>query len=205
MPFSEALQTSLFWLLAAAFFSAALGVGSVIVHFVPMLTDAGLTPTEAGRMAGLIGLAVIAGRVVSGALIDRVSAPWIAVALFAIAACGCIALAAGGIRLGVYAAVSVGFAMGAEVDLVGYLVARYFGMQAYGIIYGCLYTAFLIGTALGPLITALVFDTRGTYVPALYGSAVALCIAALLATRLPVLTTRASRDRQGAAIASSSR
>jgi len=185
MTLLAALKTSLFWLLAAAFFSASLGIGSVIVHFVPMLTDAGLTPAEAGRMAGLIGLAVITGRVVSGALIDRVSAPRIAVALFGIAACGCIALAAGGTRLGFYSAISVGFAMGAEVDLVGYLVARYFGMRAYGTIYGCLYTAFLIGTALGPLITAVVFDTRGTYVPALYGCAVALCVAALLGTRLP--------------------
>ena len=38
---------------------------------------------------------------------------------------------------------------------------------------------------LGPLITAVVYDTRGTCVPTLYVCAVALCIAALLATRLP--------------------
>jgi MFS family permease len=82
----------------------------------------------------------------------------------------------------------VGFAMGAEVDLIGYLVSRYFGMRAYGIIYGCQYTAFLIGTALGPLITAAVFDAQGTYASALYGSAVALGIAALLGARLPPLS-----------------
>ena len=188
MVFASAVREPLFWLLAVVFFCASLGTGSVIVHFVPMLTDAGLTSAAAGRIAGLIGVAVIVGRVISGALLDRVSAPRIAAMLFTTAALGCIALAGGGVRLGPAAALMVGFAMGAEVDLIGYLVARYFGMRAYGIIYGCQYTAFLIGTALGPLITAVVFDAQGTYASALYGSAVALGIAALLGARLPPLS-----------------
>ena len=183
--FTDAARTPRFWLLAAVFFCASLGVGSVIVHFVPMLTDAGLSPAAAGRTAGLIGLAVIVGRVASGALIDRISAPRIATALFAIAAAGCVALAGGGVRVAPAAAVMVGLAMGAEVDLIGYLVARYFGMRSYGIIYGCQYTAFLIGTALGPLAAATLFDARGTYTAALCASATALGTASLLSTRLP--------------------
>jgi MFS family permease len=95
------------------------------------------------------------------------------------------------VRLGPAAAVMVGFAMGAEVDLVGYLVARYFGMRAYGIIYGCQYTAFLMGTALGPLIAAAVYDAHGSYAPALYGSAADLGVAALLGARLPQLRAAA--------------
>jgi MFS family permease len=185
VAFTDAVRMPRFWLLAAVFFCASLGVGSVMVHFVPMLTDAGLSPAAAGRTAGLIGLAVIVGRVASGALIDRISAPRIATALFAIAAAGCVALAGGGVRLAPAAAVMVGFAMGAEVDLIGYLVARYFGMRSYGTIYGCQYTAFLIGTALGPLAAATLFDAGGTYAPALYASAAALGLASLLSTRLP--------------------
>jgi MFS family permease len=39
------------------------------------------------------------------------------------------------------AIILVGFAAGAEIDIVGYLTARYFGMKSYGLIYGTIMMA----------------------------------------------------------------
>lgn len=182
---AEARKTTIFWLLAALFFCVALGVGGLIVHFIPMLTDAGVTLSRAATTAGVLGVSVILGRVVTGALIDRFFAPRIATLLFSIAAAGCLSLAAGGPDMAVVAAFAIGFAMGAEVDLIGYLVARYFGMTAYGAIYGWQYAMFMIGLALSPLLVGAAYDARGEYGFTLIGAATLLACAAALATRLP--------------------
>jgi MFS family permease len=69
-------------------------------------------------------------------------------------------------------------------DLIGYVVYKYFGMRAYGTIYGSQYTAFLIGIAFGPLFAGAVFDRYHAYTFALVGAGAALTIAAALMTRL---------------------
>lgn len=182
---AEARKSAVFWLLAALFFCVALAVGGLIVHFVPMLTDAGVSLSRAATTAGVLGLSVILGRGVTGVLIDRFFAPRIATLLFSVAAAGCAALEAGGPDMAVVAAFAIGFAMGAEVDLIGYLVARYFGMTAYGAIYGWQYAMFMIGLAASPLLAGAAYDARGDYGFAVIGAALLLILAAVLATRLP--------------------
>lgn len=183
--FPVAIRTTLFWLIAAVFFFAALGTSGLMVHIIPMLTDAGLTPARAGTIAGIMGMAVIAGRLMSGALIDRLFAPYVGATLFTITAAGCVAMAFAGVTLAPVAAFLLGFAMGAEVDLIGYLVARYFGMRSYGSIYGTIYAIFLAGAAFGQLGAGWTYDVFGGYTVALFGSAFVLVIgAAIAATQL---------------------
>lgn len=135
----------------------------MIVHLVPMLTDAGLTPARAGAAASLMGVAIILGRAFTGVIVDRVFAPRVAMAAFILAACGCGLLAWGGSPWAAAAGCLVGLAMGAEIDLISYFVARYFGLASYGSIYGWLYALFMIGTSIGPLIAGAAFDRAGNY------------------------------------------
>nr|WP_241262920.1 MFS transporter [Parahaliea mediterranea] len=164
--------------LAVIFFLVSAAVSGLIVHFIPMLIDTGMAPASAGRLASLIGLSVIIGRIVAGIMIDRYFAPRVAALLFCFAAVGFTIFIAGGIGLAPLAAVAVGFAMGAEVDLIGYLVSRYFGLASYGVLYGTLYGIFLIGAGLAPFVTGMVYDLSGSYQPALIASACALFLAA---------------------------
>ena len=174
-----------FRLMFLSFFGLALAIGGLIVHFVPMLLDGGMSAATAGRTAGLIGIAVIFGRIGAGALIDRIHAPFVAAAMLAAAALGCALLAAsGGTQLAGVAAVLVGLAMGAEVDLIGFLVARYLGLSAYGSAYGILYGAFVAGAAIGPFLVGLSFDVTGSYQMALICAALLLSGAAILLSRL---------------------
>lgn len=184
MSLQEALRSGVFWHIGALFACVALGVGGLIVHFVPLLTDAGLSPQRAGTVAGLVGVSLIVGRVATGALIDRIFAPRVAAVLFALAAVGCVALELGGVTLAPLAAVAIGLAIGAEIDLVGYLVAKYFGLKAYGAIYGWQYSAFMIGLAVSPLLAGLIFDHLGSYRYAVLGSGALLGLAAVIALRL---------------------
>lgn len=61
----------------------------------------------------------------------------------------------------------LGFAAGAEADLIAYLTGRYFGMANYGKIYGMLYMPFGLFSAASPVVYAQVFDRTGSFDPML--------------------------------------
>jgi MFS family permease len=58
----------------------------------------------------------------------------------------------------------IGLSLGAEVDILAYLTSRYFGLKAFGTIYGMFFAAVLFGTAFGPVSFGLAFERTGTYV-----------------------------------------
>ena len=65
------------------------------------------------------------------------------------------------------AAFLLGFAAGAESDLIAFLAARYFGMAYFGRIYGMLYMPFGLFSAISPLVYGIVRDRTGSYDPVL--------------------------------------
>lgn len=164
-PFSlkGAVRTPVFWRLLTAFFCLALGVSGWVLHTIPMMTDAGLSLAEAARIQGTLGIAVVAGRLGIGALADHFFAPRLASLTLGLTAVGMVALATGGTGVAGPAAFAIGFALGAEVDLIGYLTARYFGLAAYGRLYGVLYGAFVLGTGLSPVLIAKLQAVHTSY------------------------------------------
>ena len=74
--------------------------------------------------------------------------------------------------------------MGAEGDIIAYLVSRYFGLRAFGEIYGYAFAAFTLGGVVGPLLMGVGFDSMGSYRLVLGVFVVATLIAAGLMTRL---------------------
>ena len=171
--------------MVASFLLLSVGLSGLIVHFVPMLTDAGLPPADAARLASLLGIAAIIGRLTVGWLLDRFFAPFIAVPIFLLAGVGCAVLATAGVAAAPLAAIAVGLGAGTEYQLMGYLTARYFPRHQYGRAYGWQFGAFAIGNGLSPLWIAAVHDRSGSYDAALLGSAVLMLVPSTLFLRLP--------------------
>jgi MFS family permease len=73
----------------------------------------------------------------------------------------------------------IGFAAGAEYDLLAFLVARYFGMKSYGVIYGALYSFFAVGAGIGPPIFGAAFDTSHSYAQPLAFAGASMLVGAL--------------------------
>ena len=183
--FKIAKASRTYWTIMAAIFCLSLGLGGLMIHFVPILLDLGLPTSAAVKIAGVIGIAVVLGRLLVGFAVDRIFAPWVAIAILFTCICGVLALALLGSTVAVPAAFVIGFSVGAEVDLIGYLVARYFGIQAYGQIYGRQYSAFLIATGLSPVILGAVRDVTGTYTASLFIAAAFMIVSAALFAKLP--------------------
>jgi MFS family permease len=164
----EAFKRSSFWVLMFAFFIAAFTINGCTVHLVPLLTDRGVSFEAAAGVASMIGLALIFGRVLAGYLLDKLFAPYVAIAFLCGPVAGMLVLSQGGTGpLALLSALLLGVGVGAEVDLIAYLVSRYFGLKAFGEIYGYLFGIFVVGTGIGPLIMGLSFDIFGEYRPML--------------------------------------
>jgi len=168
--FAEAVRSPEYWRIAGVFLFISAAITALLINIVPLLIDRGLTSVEAAQMAGTMGIAVMVGRVVVGMLLDRFAAPRVALLLFCTTALGCLSLAleSAPTWLLIVSVVSLGFAAAAEVDLVAFLVSRYFGLKAYGRIYGSQLTAFYLGAAIGPALIGIAYDRAGGYTQSLF-------------------------------------
>jgi MFS family permease len=174
-----------FWIMVSAFFLMGTSVQGCIVHLVPMLTDRGITPDRAALGSSLLGGAILIGRVVTGYLLDRFFAPRVAMFFFSAPALGIALLWSGAENDAPFlAALLIGLGVGAEVDIIAYLTSRYFGLRAFGEIYGYAFATFVLGSALGPWLMGLGFDHTGSYSPVLVGFLVATLGATLVTLRL---------------------
>lgn len=185
LTFAQAIRTVAYWKIAGAFLFISAAITALLINVVPLLLDRGLSSVEAAQMAGAMGIAVLVGRVVVGMLLDRFAAPLIAFLLLTSTALGCLALSmpSAPTWLLLLSVLSLGFAAAAEVDLVAFLVSRYFGLKAYGQTYGSQLTAFYFGAAIGPALIGIAYDRFGGYSQSLYViSGVLIAGALVLAT-----------------------
>ena len=74
----------------------------------------------------------------------------------------------------------IGLAAGAELDMLAFMTARYFGMKNYGAIYGVQFGFFAVGSGFAPAIFGAVFDNVGGYGPILLISAVCFVVGSVL-------------------------
>jgi cyanate permease len=154
-----------FVLLAVIFLLASTGIFGTIVHFVPLLTDRGISPATAAGLAGLIGFAVIAGRLITGFLLDLIETNLLAAGIFLLSASGVLMLASGDSQLLWPGTLALGFTIGSEFDLALFLIGRRFPPAHFSALFGGIYFAASLGGGGGPLIAGTMYDAAGNYIP----------------------------------------
>jgi predicted MFS family arabinose efflux permease len=184
LSLGEAAGTIRFWLLIPAFFLVAIAINGTVGHVVPLLTDHGLSPTAAAATMGLYGLATMTGRLTAGFLVDRIFAPYVAAVFFLAPISGFVFIASAAGILPALGVILMGLGLGTEIDLIAFLVSRYFGQRSFGRLYGCFFMVFGMGTAMGRYLGGVIYDLAHSYTPGLIGAAVSLVIAVGLITRL---------------------
>ncbi|PEQ11348.1 MFS transporter [Novosphingobium sp. PC22D] len=167
-------------------------VAGLIVHLVPLLVDRGLDPAEAAGMAAGLGLAVVLSRVIVGFLFDRFHAPYVAAFFLASPAIACVVLLSGGPVF--LAALLLGVAAGAEVDMLAYLTGRYAAMRNYGATYGLILGLFSFGAGCGPPAFGWSVDLTGNYQFVLVLSGLALTVVVVAIATLGPYRTQVARD-----------
>jgi len=191
------LSDRIFWILLGSFSLIPMAVGGLQLHLLAFLADANIDPIEAGRIASLTGAFLIVGRIGVGWLVDRIFAPLVAAVAMIISALAIAAVAIIGAKAAPLGAVAVGLSNGAEIDLIGYLTARYFGTPAYGRIYGLLYAAYLLSASLSVVFYGWIFDSMGSYAVAVRAAPAFLIASAALFLTLPPYRAMAKSEALG--------
>lgn len=185
LTWREIWHSPTFWLMICIFSLAGASVHGTVLHISSIFTDRAVSAERAALLTSLVGAAVLVGRFGSGLLLDYVFAPRVAILFYGGAALG-IGILASGVRgdLAFAGAFLAGLGMGAEVETLGYMVSRYFGLRAFGTAYGYAFGAFMISGAAGVTLMGVGYDHFHSYAVPLAGFCVAMVVVVLLLMRL---------------------
>ena len=159
------LSRPTFWQLAIGFVALGLSIGSIAIHFVAIMTDAGITSDTAAWVLALFGPSVLVGRFVGAWLLDRVSAQVVVLPFFVGPLISCLILSrfTGDIAAAVAVITLAGVAMGAEGDMLAYFVGRYFGSEKFAQLYPLMFGIFVICFGFSPVLAGYAFEVLGGY------------------------------------------
>jgi len=182
----EAIRTRNFWLLAFGVCCISLSENGALAHLAPMLSDRGLRLGEAAVVVSILGGSSLAGRLMLGWLLDYLEGSHIATFSLLAAGGGILLLAhAQSFRSAAIAALVAGLGMGCELDLIPYMLKRYFGLHSFSTLYGLIYSVFAVAGATAPLLLGHIYDISGSYTAILSILSGVTMVAALSMLALP--------------------
>jgi predicted MFS family arabinose efflux permease len=178
LSIAEAWRSRALWSIAVSTFVMMLLSIGLQIHQVPILTGAGVSRSHAAWLVSLFGIAGIAGKLITGALLDRYRPNWIGGVTLAANSLAFLFLLDGVRSTGlIVAAILInGYSAGTKLQICTYLTASYAGLRNLGAVFGAMYSLVALGSGLGPMIAGLVYDLTGGYTPFLLAGVVG-CIA----------------------------
>ena len=186
LPLAQAAREPTFWVLNLGFFLLGVTATSLVTQQVPLLRDAGWTPEETTQLQITFAFGLLFARVAVGFVIDHIFAPRVMTTVSIGGAVACVLYALYP-EFGYVSALLIGFLLGAEFDVLAFLIKRYYGNVAYGRVYGVIFGVFYLGSAVGiwglPKLRELSTDL--SYDNGLYAAAVILFVSAVLMAFMP--------------------
>jgi MFS family permease len=161
----EGLRSPYFIKLAiATLFSNTLLVG-LTVHQVPLLTGTGLERGDAAWLVGMAAIATMLGKIFCGWLADRTPGNVLGAVFVALPMISCVfyLTPTDSIWIRAIPVVVLSLAGGGQTHMLTYLTSRYFGLKAYGTMFGFVASVMAIGVGFGPYVTGLVYDIFHSY------------------------------------------
>ncbi len=180
-PLSEVARTSAFWLILASLFLASVVMSGIGLHLVPHLTQQGLTPAAAVGAVSVMSIAGAAAALVSGVVAEVVSARLLLILAYLLGAVSMWTLIHADTLPETYLFAVLQGMLGSGVNTIAPIMwASYYGRRTLGGIFGLSRAAQVVGFAVGPLASAIVFDRTGSYRGAFVSLALVAVLAALL-------------------------
>jgi MFS family permease len=186
LSFRDSMREPTFWMLNIGFFLLGMTATSLVTQQVPLLRDAGWTADETTRLQTTFGFGLLFARVAVGFVIDHVFAPRVMTTVSVGGAIACVMYAVAP-EWGYVSALLIGFLLGAEFDVLAFLIKRYYGYLTYGRVYGVIFGVFYLGSAVGiwgmPKLREMTSDL--SYDNGLYAAAAILLASAILMAFMP--------------------
>jgi predicted MFS family arabinose efflux permease len=176
-----------FWIMASAIMFANISQFLVNSQLGVVLESYRMSSGQVSAIVSTFAIGVMIGRLICGIALDRFHAPVIAVIAMGMPGVGQCLIAA---DTGSFAVISsavllMGLSYGAEADLLGYLVARTFGIRMYGTVLGLMAAALSLGSTFGSFMLSATLKGTGGYGLFLVASGVIALLGSLLFLLLP--------------------
>ena len=192
---SAIIRTPTFWLILLSLFLAATATSGIGLHLVPHLTQQGLSAGAAVAAVSVMSISGALSAVAFGLLSERASPKLLLILAYLLGAVSMwVLMRADNLPETYLFAVLQGIVGTGINTLAPILWAGYYGRNSLGSIFGVSRAAQVVGFAIGPLASAVVFDRTGTYQGAFLALAAVAVVAALFlaAARKPPAPADAS-------------
>jgi fucose permease len=187
----ESLSTRSFWILTLIFGLTAMGPGAMFLHQIPYFESIGFSKAAAATTFATFSVLSGLGRLGAGWLMDYVDRRAVVAGLVLLNVLGFLVLAGTTAywHTVVYALL-FGTAFGGMIPARPILTSALYGTRAFGAITGLMQSLAVVGGVAAPVMMGMVFDSTGSYKPAI------LVITALVALAIP-LTALLPRSKGG--------
>ncbi len=176
-----------FWILAAVMLLCNLPATLILVQLKLLLIDNGVSGPGVSVMFTALSVGMLTGRFVTGLALDRFEPYLVAFLTLGLPSLGIFLIASSldSATILTFAVFCLGFAFGAEGDIVAFLVARRFGLAVYSSVMGLLTATMSLSTSLGAGLLSWTLNRTGNYSLFLVISGTAVIVGAtmLLAMR----------------------
>ncbi len=168
---NAALKTRAFWLILIALIIFGFANGQIFQNAVPHLQDVGFSAVVAASALSVVGIGSAIGKFGFGWLCDFIQPKFILVIGSVLQACATLILMSvtpysHAFTLWLYA-IMFGLGIGSWLPAVSMITNATFGLVAYGDIFGIYTMLLMVSNAVAPSIGGYIFDTTGSYKPAL--------------------------------------
>ena len=181
------LKSRVFWIVIVGMFLCLLATPLHSAQMNLMLLDNGLTAQAAANIVSVYAFGTILGRILCGLALDRYPTPIVTAISMGIPALGYLLLGSSldALTIITFAMFLVGLSVGAESDLMPYLVSRYFNLRIFNTTFGMIFTCSFLASASGALAISASLATFDTFGPFLYMVAGTITVGSLLFLALP--------------------
>ena len=161
---AQVLRTPTLWMLIATFGLSSMGLGAMLLHAIPYLTDIGFSRAQAAAAFGMVGAAGLMSKPLWGLALDRFQTRYCAASEFLLMAAGMVLiLAINGVVM-MYVAIFVfGLGIGGSVTVREVVWANYFGRLTLGAVRSVGRPFTIVSSAGGPVFAAAAYDIGGSY------------------------------------------
>ncbi|MFC0202753.1 MFS transporter [Novosphingobium soli] len=149
--YPEIFREPAFWILLASMYLCNLPLTLILVQLKMLVLDNGITPEGASIMFTALAAGMLLGRFITGVALDRLAPQLVSFVTLGLPGIGLFVLATSWDSPAIITAsvFSLGFAVGAEGDILAFLVARHFRPEIYSSVLGLLTAACALAAASG--------------------------------------------------------
>lgn len=181
------MRSRVFWIIVAGMFLCLLYTPLHASQMNVMLIEQGLTTQGAANIVSIYVVGTLVGRISCGLALDRFSTPVVTALSLGLPAIGFFLL---GTDMDSFPVIAfsmflVGLSIGAEIDILAFIVARYFKLRIYNSTLGLVHVVSFLTSAIGAGTISLSLKLYDSFSPFLYLVAGTATVGALLFLLLP--------------------